>query len=108
MSGLAKLLAGAALVLVGSAVHAAPGDFAVTNATVVVGDGSAPIQGGTVVVRGGKIVSAGPGGAVPAGVTVIDGTGKWVTPGVVVAMTDLGLLDVGGVDESNDSSADHS
>jgi imidazolonepropionase-like amidohydrolase len=38
-------------------------------------------------------------------VPVIDGTGKWVTPGLVTAMTDLGLLDVGAVDESNDSSA---
>ncbi len=80
-------------------------DMAITNATVVVGDGSAPIAGGTVVVRGGKVVAAGAGVAVPAGVETIDAQGKWVTPGIVVAVTDLGLLDVEAVDESNDSDA---
>lgn len=104
----------AALLLCGTALPAhaedAPatlpsGDFAVTNATVAIGDGSAPIPGGTVLVRGGKIVAAGKTVAVPAGVPVIDGTGKWVTPGLVTAMTDLGLIGVGAVDESNDSYA---
>jgi imidazolonepropionase-like amidohydrolase len=78
-------------------------DFAVTGATVAIGDGSAPIAGGIVLVRGGRIVAAGRDVAIPAGVPVIDGTGKWVTPGLVTAMTDLGLVDVGAVDESNDS-----
>lgn len=82
------------------------GDFAITNATVAIGDGSAPIPGGTVVVRGGKIAAAGAGVAVPAGIRVIDGTGKWVTPGIVSAVTDLGLVDVGAVDESNDGYAE--
>ena len=81
------------------------GDFAVTNATVAIGDGSAPIIGGSVLVRGGKIVAAGAGIAIPAGVPIIDGTGKWITPGLVIAVTDLGLLDVGGVRESNDTAA---
>lgn len=81
------------------------GDFAVTNATVAIGDGSAPIPGGTVLVRGGKIVAAGKSVTVPAGIPLIDGTGKWVTPGLVTAMTDLGLVGVGAVDESNDSYA---
>ncbi len=107
-------LAAAALMLGGTAasVRAADapamlpsGDFAITNAVVAIGDGSAPIAGGAVVVRGGKIVAAGKDVAIPAGMAVIDGTGKWVTPGLVSAMTDLGLLDVGDVDESNDASA---
>ncbi|WP_288804989.1 amidohydrolase [uncultured Novosphingobium sp.] len=83
-------------------------DFAITNATVATGDGSAPIANGTVVVRGGKVVAAGAGVAVPAGVQSIDGTGKWVTPGLFAAVTDLGLLDVEGVKDSNDSEADES
>ena len=81
-------------------------DFAVINATLAIGDGTAPVPGGTVVVRGGKVAAAGSGVAVPAGVPVIDAGGKWVTPGLVVAITDLGLLDVGAVDESNDEQAD--
>lgn len=80
-------------------------DFAVTNATVATGDGSAPVEHGTVVVRGGKVVAAGAGVAVPAGILTVDGTGKWVTPGLFSAVTDLGLVDVDGVDDSNDMSA---
>ena len=108
-------LALAALLLAGTAIPAtaadapskAPpsGDFAVTNVTVAIGDGSAPIRGGAVVVRGGRCVAADKDVAVPAELPVIDGTGKWVTPGLVSAMTDLGLVDVGAVEESNDSYA---
>ena len=84
-------------------------DFAITNATVVIGDGGAPIVGGTVIVRGGKVVAAGPAAAVAtSGTTVIDGTGKWVTPGLVVAVTDLGLVDVDAVRESNDANGGNS
>ncbi|MYL99619.1 amidohydrolase family protein [Novosphingobium sp. FGD1] len=83
-------------------------DFAVTNATVATGDGGEPIANGTVLVRGGKVVAAGAGVAVPAGVQTVDGSGKWVTPGLFSAVTDLGLWDVEGVDDSNDTSADKS
>lgn len=105
MSRFSRIAALLAATLASTAATAAPGDFAITNATVVLGDGSAPIPGGTVVVRGGKVVAAGAGVAVPAGVSVVDGAGKWVSPGIVVPLTDLGLLDVGAVDESNDSGA---
>lgn len=84
-------------------VHAQ--DMAIVNAIVVVGDGGEPVQGGTVVVRGGKVVAAGAGVTVPAGMAAIDAQGRWVTPGLVVAVTDLGLFDVEGVDESNDTRA---
>ena len=83
-------------------------DFAITNATVATGDGSEPIENGTVVVRGGRVVAAGAGVAVPAGVQTIDGQGRWVTPGLFSAVTDLGLWDVSAVGESNDTEADGS
>ena len=105
MSRLSRIAALFAASLASTSALAAPTDFAITNATVVLGDGSAPIPGGTVVVRGGKVVAAGAGVAVPAGVSVIDGSGKWVSPGMVVPVTDLGLLDVGAVENSNDSGA---
>ena len=99
-----------ALALAGSAFAAGAHaqDFAVTHATVALGDGSEPIADATVVVRGGRIAAAGAGVAVPAGLAVVDGTGKWVTPGLFAAYTDLGLWDVDAVDESNDKSADGS
>ncbi len=103
---IARLALGAALLAL--AVPAAAQDFAITNATVATGDGSAPVQGATVVVRGGKVVAAGQGVAIPAGGETIDGTGKWVTPGLFAAMTALGLSDADGIGESNDVGARNS
>lgn len=97
--GMACALAGA---MIATGAHAQ--DVAITNVTLATGDGSGPIQNATVVVRGGKVVSAG-AGAAPAGTTVIDGTGKWATPGIFATMTSLGLLDVDGVGDSNDTRA---
>ena len=94
-----------------AALWAAPAvaqDVAITHAKLVIGDGSAPILNGTVLVQGGKVIAAGPAVVIPAGVRTIDAGGKWVTPGLVVAVTDLGLVDVGAVDESNDSDAEKS
>ncbi len=107
----ARLLVGAALIAAPVLFGASPAlaqDFAITNATVATGDGSAPLDGATVVVRGGKVVAAGPGVAVPAGVQTIDGSGKWVTPGLFAAMTALGLSDAEGIEESDDSGARNS
>lgn len=92
---------------------AAAQDFAIINAKVAIGDGSEPIENGVVIVRGGKIAAAGPAGsghdaktADSFGVdTLYNARGAWVTPGIFAALTDLGLVDVGGVEESNDTSA---
>ncbi|MEO6432834.1 MAG: amidohydrolase, partial [Sphingomicrobium sp.] len=100
-----RLLTSVAFAAIAFAAPAQAQDMAITNATVVIGDGGEPIRGGTVLVRGGKVVAAGSGVAVPAGMTTIDATGRWVTPGLVVAVTDVGLYDVEGVEESNDASA---
>ena len=103
----ALLISAAAFALL-SAAPALAQDVAITHARLVIGDGSDPIDNGTVLVQGGKVIAAGPAVIVPAGVKTIDAGGKWVTPGLVVAVTDLGLVDVGAVDESNDSDADKS
>lgn len=100
-----RLVLGLALASASFAPAAFAQDFAITNATLGTGDGSAPIEHGTVVVRAGKVVAAGAGIAVPAGVQAIDGSGKWVTPGLFSAVTDLGLWDVDAVDDSNDLAA---
>ncbi|MBO9498264.1 MAG: amidohydrolase family protein [Novosphingobium sp.] len=102
------LLLGAAALLAISAPALAEEDFAITNATVALGDGSGPIEHATVVVRGGKIAAAGAGVPAPAGIPVIDGSGKWVTPGLFATVTDLGLYDVDGVDNSRDITAGRS
>jgi imidazolonepropionase-like amidohydrolase len=98
----AFLTAAAALALT---APVAAQDFAITNATVATGDGSEPIENATVLVQGGKVVAAGTDVAVPASMRVIDGSGGWVTPGIFVSATTLGLWDVGAVSDSNDSAA---
>lgn len=80
-------------------------DIAISGATVATGDGSEPIENATVVVQNGRIVAAGADVVVPAGVPVIDGSGAWVTPGIFASLTNIGLVDVGAVDASNDVSA---
>ena len=93
----------AAILLAGASPLAAQ-TVAITNGTVVVGDGSEPVQGATVVVRNGRIVAAGRGVTVPSGAEVIDATGKWVTPGIVAGFSRLGLAEVDlGADGSDDT-----
>lgn len=97
-------LAASALALA-AAVPALAQDVTITNARLVLGDGSAPIEGGTVVVQAGKVVYAGPASGAPAGGNAVDAKGAWVTPGLFATVTTLGLADVSAVDESNDITA---
>ena len=78
--------------------------IAITNGTLIIGDGSEPMPGGTVIVRNGRIVASGPGVAVPRGAEVVDANGKWVTPGIVAGFSRLGLSEVDlGADGSDDT-----
>ena len=87
-------LALVAALLAGSVSPAAAETIAITNGTLVIGDGSEPIVGGTVVIRDGRVVSAGSNVSVPAGARVVDATNKWVTPGIVAGFSRLGLAEV--------------
>jgi imidazolonepropionase-like amidohydrolase len=102
-----QLLLGAVAALAISAPAAAQ-NVAITNAKLVIGDGTATIEGGTVVVRDGKVVAAGQGVAVPAGMRVIDAAGKWVSPGIFAGFSRMGIVEVDGVDQTNDSAAANS
>jgi len=101
-----KLLMAAAAI--GAVFPAAAQTVAVTNARLVIGDGSAPVEGGTVVVRDGRVVAAGAGVAVPAGVPVVDAGGRWVTPGLFAGFSRVGIVEVDGVSETDDSAAGNS
>ncbi len=81
---------------------------AITGGTVVIGDGSPPIERGTVIITNGRIIAADTRVRVPAGATIIDATGKWVTPGIVAGFSRIGLAGVDAVDETNDSAGRNS
>ncbi|HKP77435.1 MAG TPA: amidohydrolase family protein [Longimicrobiaceae bacterium] len=94
----ATLFAAAALL---AGAPAAAQTIAITGGTVYPVTG-APIPNGTVIIRDGRIAAVGAGVAVPAGAVRIDATGKWVTPGLFESSTNLGLTEVGAVNETND------
>lgn len=73
--------------------------IAIRGGTVLPVSG-APIPNGIVVMRGGKIVAVGASADIPRGAEVIDARGKYVMPGVIDAMTNLGI----GPDDQNDAS----
>jgi imidazolonepropionase-like amidohydrolase len=57
-------------------------DLVISNARIIVGNGSV-IESGTVVVRGGRIASVGAGTIAPAGVRQIDARGMTIMPGFI-------------------------
>jgi imidazolonepropionase-like amidohydrolase len=63
------------------------------------------IEKGTVIITDGRITAVGANLPLPVGARVIDASGKWVTPGLINALTSLGLSEVGAIPAANDSSA---
>ena len=96
----AMLLAGAGFVPALVAAQDAP--LAIRGARVVTVSGPV-IEKGTVVVQQGRIVAVGPDVAVPPGATVVDGSGKTLYPGLVDALTTIGLVEVAAVPATLDS-----
>jgi len=66
---------------------------------------SAPIENGTVLIRDGKIVAVGSNVTIPSDAQRIDASGKWVTPGLINAGTQLGLVEIGQVSDTRQGSA---
>ena len=67
-----------------------PGQFAFTNATIVV-SADQTITGGTLLVKDKMIEAVGAGIAVPKGYVTIDLKGKFIYPGLVDAFTTYGM-----------------
>lgn len=81
----------AALVLAATAVpQAEPRYFAVRGARIVIGNGQV-MENGTVVIANGLIAAVGTNVPIPPEAWVIDGKGLTVYPGLMDALTDLGL-----------------
>ena len=63
---------------------------------------AAPIENATIVIRDGRVETVGAGLAAPAGARVIEARGRVVTPGLMNAGSQLGLLEVSSVPDTND------
>src|SRR5258707_2004516 len=93
-----------AILILIAPVSAASQTIAIVNGTVCPVS-SAPIQNGTVLIRDGVIVAVGAHVAVPAGAIRIDASGKIVTPGLINSQTELGVIEIDQVKETNDVTA---
>lgn len=83
---------------------AAAQTVAITNARIHPVSGPV-IEHGTIVMTDGVIKAVGARVPVPPDATTIDGEGQWVTPGLVNAATRLGLVEISGVENTNDARA---
>jgi imidazolonepropionase-like amidohydrolase len=86
-------------------VYPAPkqtGTTVISNATIHTGTGET-IENGTLVITDGKIVSVGKNASVPAGATTINAQGKHVYPGLILPVSNLGLVEISAVRATNDA-----
>lgn len=74
---------------------------AITNATVHVGNGQV-LNNATIVMVDGKITAVGSNVSIPAGAQTVDAQGKQVYPGLILANSNLGLVEIGAVRATND------
>jgi imidazolonepropionase-like amidohydrolase len=79
--------------------------IAITNGRVHTVSAQGVVEGGTVLIRDGRIVAVGKSVAVPADARVVDAKGKWVTPGLFSAWSQLGLVEVETMNSTNDTAA---
>lgn len=96
------------LLMLAAAMAATPAlaaPTAITGATLMTGRGETVIGNATIIFDNGRITAVGSGLPVPAGATVVEARGRTVTPGIIVAASDLGIQEVQGVRETNDGSA---
>ena len=74
---------------------------AIEGATVHTGAGE-PIEGATILIEGGRITQVGTSVKVPAGARRIAAKGQVVTPGLIDSYSNLGLVEVELVAETNE------
>jgi imidazolonepropionase-like amidohydrolase len=90
-----------ALTLAG-ATPAAAQTIAITHADLLTMGPAGEIKSGVVLIRGGKIAAIGADLPIPAGAQVIDAAGQIVTPGLVSTGTPIGVIEVEGVEPTDD------
>lgn len=78
--------------------------IAITGAKAYTMADAAPINNATIIMRDGRIVAVGAGLAAPAGARIVAAGGRVVTPGLMSAATQLGLVEIAAADDSSDQS----
>jgi imidazolonepropionase-like amidohydrolase len=86
--------------VIGAAAHAET--LVVTNARLWTAAQAQPVDNATIVIKDGKVFTVGIGIKAPAHARVIDAKGRLVTPGLMNAGTQLGLVEVSSVGDTTD------
>ncbi|MGH9703135.1 MAG: amidohydrolase family protein [Candidatus Acidiferrales bacterium] len=83
---------------------------AITGASIVMLDGSAPLKEAVVIIEGDHIATVGPAAStkVPPGAEIIHAAGKWIIPGLMNMHVHLGLALPGrqGAELANETDAE--
>jgi len=98
---IALLIPAAAALAATPPAPASDDSFMIKGATVHTMAGQ-DIENGSVIVRNGKIIGVGKNLAVPKDVKVIDGKGLQVYPGMIDSGTEVGLIEINAVRETED------
>src|SRR5687767_14886201 len=77
------------------------GTMYIKNATIHVGNGTV-INNGVIQIKDGKIEKVGSDISVPADAKAIDAKGKHVYPGIILPVSNLGLVEVSAIRASSD------
>src|SRR4051812_49166697 len=87
------VLAAVALALGRLSAQSPPARVAIVGATLVDGNGGAPLRDAVLVVEGARPAQGGPRGAVtiPAGAEQVDARGRWIVPGFIDTNVHLSL-----------------
>jgi imidazolonepropionase-like amidohydrolase len=78
------------------------GTMFIKNATIHVGNGTV-INNGVIQIKDGKIEKVGSDISVPADAKAIDAKGKHVYPGIILPISNLGLVEISAVRASSDA-----
>jgi len=75
------------------AAQPSPSRIAIVGATLIDGNGGAPVRDAAIVLDGSRIAAAGPRGAVsiPPGAEQVDARGRWIMPGMFDTNVHLSL-----------------
>jgi imidazolonepropionase-like amidohydrolase len=92
-----------ALAMIGAA-HGEP--ILIKDGRVITNASAGVLENGDVLIDGGRVIGVGAEIAAPRNARVIDAKGKWVTPGIFAAMSEVGLNEISGSGAPNDASVD--
>jgi len=88
------------LIILANPVHAET--VAIIGAQAWTNSADEPIENATIIIEDGRITAIGPGLSPPSSARIIDAAGRPVTPALNAARTQIGLVELGSSDDTDD------